>query len=412
MADSPSRSSSVDAQPPPQQNIIEQVRSAQERQLDELRKQRQELRKQQQLRAQFAQQRIISPLQHQTSNRPSPLGSGGSRIGREEGLIPSPAAGGSRPSPRPTNVNLASSEALRRATTTTTRTEQSPGVIRSTTTSTAAAASSASTNIRRPPPPPPTVPPTTTTTSRTPLTLSPPTRRIEQPPIESTSSRAEAPIPIPRQRPPTAGGTTGRKTIPGLTTSASTSNPTSSSSSSSRPPPQPTTTRERITERQAGQDTERRVTTNRRGSQSDRRTSTTTRQRPGASTTTRRTTTSTPALGGLGTTTTRTTTRVTKRYRPGTLAIREIRKFQKSTDLLIRKLPFARLVREISLEFVGPEYGLRWQSNAILALQEASESFLIHLLEDTNLCAIHAKRVTIMQKDMQLARRLRGQDWL
>lgn len=108
----------------------------------------------------------------------------------------------------------------------------------------------------------------------------------------------------------------------------------------------------------------------------------------------------------------RTVPRVKKRYRPGTKALREIRQYQKSTDLLIRKLPFARLVREISLDFVGPSYGLRWQSNAILALQEALESFLIHLLEDTNLCAIHAKRVTIMQKDIQLARRIRGQSWI
>ena len=119
----------------------------------------------------------------------------------------------------------------------------------------------------------------------------------------------------------------------------------------------------------------------------------------------RRTTTTRPEVN-------RTVPRVKKRYRPGTKALREIRQYQKSTDLLIRKLPFARLVREISLDFVGPSYGLRWQSNAILALQEALESFLIHLLEDTNLCAIHAKRVTIMQKDIQLARRIRGQSWI
>lgn len=97
-----------------------------------------------------------------------------------------------------------------------------------------------------------------------------------------------------------------------------------------------------------------------------------------------------------------------RRYRPGTNALREIRKFQRGTDLLLRKLPFARLVKEIAEMYIGTDYGIRWQSNAILALQEASEAFLIHLLEDTNLCAIHAKRVTIMQKDIQLARRLRG----
>lgn len=98
-----------------------------------------------------------------------------------------------------------------------------------------------------------------------------------------------------------------------------------------------------------------------------------------------------------------------RRYRPGTLALREIRQYQKNTDLLIRKLPFARLVKEIADHYIGSNYGIRWQSNAVLALQEACEAFLVHLLEDTNLCAIHAKRVTIMQKDIQLARRIRGQ---
>lgn len=94
------------------------------------------------------------------------------------------------------------------------------------------------------------------------------------------------------------------------------------------------------------------------------------------------------------------------RYRPGTVALREIRKFQKSTDLLIRKLPFQRVVREISSDFKND---LRFQSQAILALQEAAEAYLVGLFEDTNLCAIHAKRVTIMPKDMQLARRIRGE---
>ena len=94
------------------------------------------------------------------------------------------------------------------------------------------------------------------------------------------------------------------------------------------------------------------------------------------------------------------------RYRPGTVALREIRRYQKSTELLIRKLPFQRLVREIAQEYKGE---LRFQSSAVLALQEASESYLVGLFEDTNLCAIHAKRVTIMAKDMQLARRIRGE---
>ena len=94
------------------------------------------------------------------------------------------------------------------------------------------------------------------------------------------------------------------------------------------------------------------------------------------------------------------------RYRPGTVALREIRKYQKSTELLIRKLPFRRLVREVAQEYKSD---LRFQSSAVVALQEASESYLVSLFEDTNLCAIHAKRVTIMPKDMQLARRIRGE---
>ena len=94
------------------------------------------------------------------------------------------------------------------------------------------------------------------------------------------------------------------------------------------------------------------------------------------------------------------------RYRPGTVALREIRKFQKTTDLLIRKLPFQRLVREIACDFKSD---LRFQSQAVLALQEATEAYLVGLFEDTNLCALHAKRVTIMPKDMQMARRIRGE---
>ncbi|RSH79750.1 centromeric DNA-binding histone H3-like protein cse4 [Apiotrichum porosum] len=97
------------------------------------------------------------------------------------------------------------------------------------------------------------------------------------------------------------------------------------------------------------------------------------------------------------------------RYRPGTRALQEIRRYQKSTDLLIAKLPFSRVVREVALNLSSINAGeLRWQSSAILALQEAAEAFLVHLFEDSNLCAVHAKRVTLMTKDMQLARRLRG----
>ncbi|KAK0039132.1 histone H3 [Biomphalaria pfeifferi] len=77
-----------------------------------------------------------------------------------------------------------------------------------------------------------------------------------------------------------------------------------------------------------------------------------------------------------------------------------------STELLIRKLPFQRLVREIAQDF---KTDLRFQSSAVMALQEASEAYLVGLFEDTNLCAIHAKRVTIMPKDIQLARRIRGE---
>jgi histone H3 len=95
-----------------------------------------------------------------------------------------------------------------------------------------------------------------------------------------------------------------------------------------------------------------------------------------------------------------------RRYRPGTVALREIRRYQKSSELLMRRLPFQRLVREIAQSFKAD---LRFQSTAILALQEAAESYLVGLFEDTNLCAIHAKRITIMPKDMALARRIRGE---
>ncbi|KAJ7161677.1 histone H3, partial [Mycena filopes] len=93
------------------------------------------------------------------------------------------------------------------------------------------------------------------------------------------------------------------------------------------------------------------------------------------------------------------------RFRPGTVALREIRSYQKSTQLLIRKLPFQRLVREIALHY---RTELRFQSAAVMALQEAAEAHLVSLFEDTNLAAVHAKRVTIQPKDLTLARRLRG----
>ena len=109
-------------------------------------------------------------------------------------------------------------------------------------------------------------------------------------------------------------------------------------------------------------------------------------------------------------------TRVKKvhKFRPGVKALQEIRKYQRNTNLLIRKLPFQRLVREIvedlrrdPNEAIKDEH--RFQSEALACLQEASEAYLVGLFEDTNLCAIHAKRVTIMPKDIQLARRIRGE---
>ncbi|XP_030003558.1 LOW QUALITY PROTEIN: histone H3-like centromeric protein A [Sphaeramia orbicularis] len=95
-----------------------------------------------------------------------------------------------------------------------------------------------------------------------------------------------------------------------------------------------------------------------------------------------------------------------RRFRPGTRALMEIRKYQKSTSLLLRKAPFSRLVREVCQSF--SRHALRWQMYAILALQEAAESFLVMLFSDANLCAIHAKRVTLFPRDVQLARRIRG----
>lgn len=93
------------------------------------------------------------------------------------------------------------------------------------------------------------------------------------------------------------------------------------------------------------------------------------------------------------------------RYRPGTVALREIRKYQKSSELLIKRIPFQRLVREIAQDFKND---LRFRSNALIALQEAAEAFLVKNFEDANMCALHANRTTIQPKDLQLARRIRG----
>ena len=104
-----------------------------------------------------------------------------------------------------------------------------------------------------------------------------------------------------------------------------------------------------------------------------------------------------PVMGGL---------KKPHRFRPGTVAIREIRKYQRTTNLLVRKLPFQRLVKSIAH---ATRTELRFQSSALLALQEATEAYLVGLFEDTNLCAIHARRVTIMVRDIKLARRIRGE---
>lgn len=94
------------------------------------------------------------------------------------------------------------------------------------------------------------------------------------------------------------------------------------------------------------------------------------------------------------------------RFRPGTVALREIKRYQKSFELLIPSLPFARIVRELTMYY--SQVVSRWTAEALVALQEAAEDYTVHLFEDTNLCAIHAKRVTIMPRDLRLARRLRG----
>ena len=107
-------------------------------------------------------------------------------------------------------------------------------------------------------------------------------------------------------------------------------------------------------------------------------------------------------------------TKKPRRYHPGTIALWEIRRYQFGTELLIRKAPFSRLVREITDDI---QKGLdkdrdrvdRWTGEALGALQEASEAYITTLFEDSNIATIHAKRVTVMPKDMQLVRRIRGE---
>ena len=94
------------------------------------------------------------------------------------------------------------------------------------------------------------------------------------------------------------------------------------------------------------------------------------------------------------------------KWRPGTVALRQIRKLQKGTDVLIRKAPFQRMIRAVAN---GAKSGLRWQAAACAAMQEATESYVIGVLSDANLCALHSRRVTLMPRDLFLARRLRGE---
>jgi len=91
------------------------------------------------------------------------------------------------------------------------------------------------------------------------------------------------------------------------------------------------------------------------------------------------------------------------RYRPGTRALMEIKKYQKSTDLLLKRRPFQRLVREIAQDY---RTDLRFKGSALEALQEGAESYLVELFEHSNTAAIHAKRVTIYPKDIQLVRKI------
>lgn len=98
-----------------------------------------------------------------------------------------------------------------------------------------------------------------------------------------------------------------------------------------------------------------------------------------------------------------------RRFRAGTVALREIRRYQKTTDSLIRHRPFNRVVREIAQDYGRQEEPIRFQAEALVALQEAAETYLVGLMEETNLCAIHAGRKTIMSRDMQLTRRIRGE---
>lgn len=105
------------------------------------------------------------------------------------------------------------------------------------------------------------------------------------------------------------------------------------------------------------------------------------------------------------------------KYRPGTVSLREIRRFQKSTDTLIPKISFGRVAKEVAQDMaqeIHMDHGklskdnVRFQTTALAAVQEAAEAFIVNQMEETNLCAIHAKRVTIQPKDMDLALKIGG----
>ena len=103
-----------------------------------------------------------------------------------------------------------------------------------------------------------------------------------------------------------------------------------------------------------------------------------------------------------------TATKKKRHFRPGTLALREIKKLQKTTNLIVPRMPFARLARDIAMQVQPDSKTYKWRASALEALQEAAEAYMISFLEDTNMACIHAKRVTIMDKDIHLARRIRG----
>jgi histone H3/H4 len=96
------------------------------------------------------------------------------------------------------------------------------------------------------------------------------------------------------------------------------------------------------------------------------------------------------------------------KYRPGTKALREVRRYQRTTDPCIPLAPIARLVKELTQEMY-PTKTINFQANAIQAIRQSAEAHIVTLMEDANLCAIHAKRITITPKDILLARRIRGE---